>query len=318
MKKTLAIILTIAFFAVISITVLADSYPSKPIDYVVPFDPGGESDLTARLQQKYLEEILGVNVLIKNKPGGGGALGWAELVKEKPTGYSMTGCNLPHTIVQPLMRENTGYETEDVNPVFYFQSTPNILVVPKNSPFNSLEDIINFAKENPGAMTLGGSGSYSANHLGVLELEQVTGATITYIPFTGSGAAIPALLGNHVGGLMTYTTMGVNYKDDIKILAVASEERVPSLPDVPTFIELGYDIVEGAYRGVAVAPGTSAEQIKILEDALRKINQNPEFVQKMNEMGFKLEDYGQQASVELVAKRKEYYTQLLGELGLLK
>lgn len=307
-------LLVVVVFLIMSLAGVnaAAKFPNKPITYVIPFAVGGESDITARLQQKYLEEILGVKVLIINKPGGGGALGWAECAAGKPDGYTVTGCNLPHTIVQPMESKDIGYQTDSLNLVYYFQNTPNVLAVPKDSPYNTLADFIKAAKEKP--LNLGGSASNSANHLGVLQLNKVAKVKITYIPFSGTGTAVPALLGKHVAGLMTYTTVGVNYAKEIKVLAVATEKRWGAWPDVPTFKEQGFNVVEGAYRGVAVPPGTPPAVMKVLEDAFEKVNRNPEFVKKMEEMGFIMENYGVRASKKLVAEGKKHYSDLLTEL----
>ncbi|GAW91893.1 C4-dicarboxylate ABC transporter substrate-binding protein [Calderihabitans maritimus] len=293
-------------------------YPEKPINYIVAFNPGGESDITARAQQKPLEKILGVDIVISYKIGGGGAVGWQELVNSKPDGYTVAGFNLPHIILQPMVREDAGYKTEQITPIYIFEATPNILAVRKDSEFKTLEDFVKYAKENPGAITIGGSGSYSANHLGTLEFNQIAGIETTYIPFSGSGEAVPALLGGHVTALMTYTTMGIKHSDEMRVLAVAAEERVPALPDVPTFKELGYDYVEGAYRGMAGPPGLPEDIIKILAEANRKVNQNSAFREKLEGMGFKLVDLGPEESKKLIAEKTEYYRKILKELGLIK
>nr|WP_234981265.1 tripartite tricarboxylate transporter substrate binding protein [Desulfopila aestuarii] len=252
------------------------------------------------------------------KVGGGGSVGWSELVTSKPDGYTVAGFNLPHIVLQPLTRGNAGYKTEDLKPVYFFQSTPNILVVRNDSPFKTLKDLVDFAKENPGVVTAGGSGSSSANEMGVLLLNKAADIKMTYIPFTGSGAATPALLGGHVGSLMTYSTMAIQYKDKFRALAIMSEERMEVLPDVPTFKELGYDIVEGAYRGAAAPPATADETVKYLADAFEKVMKEPDVMQKMKENGFKSEFLGPDASAALIKQKVAEYTVLLGEMGLLK
>lgn len=293
-------------------------YPTRPINYILPFDAGGESDITARMQQQPLEDILDTSIVVQYKPGGGGALGWQELVTStEPDGYNIMGSNLPHIILQPLVRDDAGYETDELVPIYYFQATSNVLAVSKDSQFNTVDEFVEYAKANPGAITLSGSGSYSANHLGVLEFNKAAGIETTYIPETGSGGAVPQLLGGHVQGLMTYTTMGINHADDIKILAVASEERVPSLPDVPTFKELGYDYVEGAYRGISGPPGLPEEIIDILAKTFAEVNAQPEYKKQMEEMGFEILDYGPEESKELISERKAYYETILRDLELI-
>ncbi|MBN2514519.1 MAG: tripartite tricarboxylate transporter substrate binding protein [Deltaproteobacteria bacterium] len=292
-------------------------YPDKPVTYVICFNPGGESDITARIQQQPLEKILGVPVVMVYKKGGGGAVGWSELMRTKPDGYTIYGTNLPHTIVQPMTRGNAGYETEKINNVYMFEFTPDILAVKADSEIKTLDDFVKYAKENPG-ISVGGSGQPSANSLGCEAFGKVAGLKLTYISFTGSGAAVPALLGGHVKALMTYTSMAAQYPDKIRALAVAADKRAKALPDVPTFKELGYEFVEGAYRGVAVPPGTPKEIKQKLEQAFEKVNYDPVVVKKMEDLGFIMEYYGEGASKELVAKLSVYYRQLLKDLGLLK
>ncbi len=296
----------------------AAKYPDQPLTYIICFNPGGESDITARIQEAPLKKYFGQDVVVTYKIGGGGSVGWSELVQSKPDGYTIAGDNLPHIVLQPLTRGNAGYDTLQLKQVYMFESTPNILLVRQDSEFKTLKDLIDYAKAHPGVVTAGGSGSSSANELGTMMLNKAAGIKITYIPFSGSGAATPALLGGHVGALMSYSTMAVQYKDKFRPLAIMSEERMSVLPDVPTFKELGYDIVEGAYRGVAAPPGTPDDRVQYLADTFAKVMKDPEVVKKMDENGFKIEHMGPSEATEFVKKKIVEYKELLGEMGLLK
>ncbi len=296
----------------------ADEYPSKPLTYIICFNPGGESDITARIQEQPLQKHYKEGVVITYKKGGGGSVGWSELIKSKADGYTIAGDNLPHIILQPLTRGNAGYNTLDLKQIYLFESTPNILVVRKDSPFKSLKELIAYAKEKPGAMTVGGSGSSSANDLGTQMLNKAAGIKLTYIPFTGSGAAVPSLLGGHVGALMTYSTMAVRYSGDFRPLAIMSEERMSVLPDVPTFKELGFDLVEGAYRGVAAPPGTPDDIVKKIAGIFDSVMKEPGVIKKMDENGFKIEKMGPEASTAFVKKKMAEYKVLVEEMGLKK
>lgn len=295
----------------------AEDYPQRPIDYVLPFDAGGESDITARLQQEPLAEELGQQVNVSYKPGGGGALGWSELTRTAPDGYTIMGCNLPHIILQPLLREDAGYETEQLKKVYIFQSTPNALLVPADSDIQNLDDFIAAAEQNPGGISVGGSGDFTANHMGTLMLGDQAGVELTYTPFSGTGAAVPALLGGHVDALMSYTPQISQLGDQVRAIAVATEERMPGLDDVPTFAEQGYDIADGAYRGVCVPEDTPDEIVQTLADAFETVNEDPEVVQAFEEQAFVLENYGPEEAEELTQERTEVYTDLLNRLGML-
>lgn len=293
-------------------------FPTKRITYNICFNPGGESDITARFQEQSLKKVLGVDIAINYKIGGGGALCWAELVQTKPDGYTIAGHNLPHIALQPLEMGNAGYKTLDLKNIYMFESTPNLLLVRIDSPYKTLKDFVEYAKKTPGAVTVGGSGTSSANDLGTTMLNKAAGITLTYVPFGGTGSAIPALLGGHVTALMTYSTMGTQYGSKFRSLAIASEERMEVLSDVPTFKEQGYDIVEGAYRGVAAHPGTPDEVVKVLADAFDKVMKDPDVKKKMDQNGFKTEFMGPEASLALVKKKMVEYEVIMKQLGRIK
>jgi len=297
----------------------AADFPKKRITYNICFNPGGESDITARIQEKALKKNLGVDVSIQYKIGGGGALCWSELVQTAPDGYTIAGHNLPHIILQPMEMGDVGYKTQDIKQIYIFESTPNVLMVRKDSPFKTLKDFVDYAKKNPpGVVTVGGSATSSANDLGTTMLNKAAGIKLTYVPFSGTGSAVPALLGNHVTALMSYSPMVVQYRDKFRFLAIASEKRMDVIPDVPTFRELGYDIVEGAYRGVAAPPGTPDAFIKIIADAFDKTMRDPEVKKKMDQNGFKTEFMGPEASMALVKKKTVEYEAIMKEMRRLK
>jgi len=307
-----------AVLALVGAAAAGTGFPNKRITYNICFNPGGESDITARFQEGPLKKILGVDIAINYKIGGGGALCWADLVKTKPDGYTIAGHNLPHTALQPLEMGNAGYQTLDLKSIYYFESTPNLLLVRNDAPFKTLKDFVEYAKKNPGAVTVGGSGTSSANDLGTTMLNKAAGIQLTYVPFGGTGSAIPALLGGHVTALMSYSTMGIQYKGKFRALAIASEERMDVLSDVPTFKEQGFDVVEGAYRGVAAPPGTPDEIVKILADAFEKVHKDPEVKKKMDQNGFKTEFMGPAASLALVKKKMVEYEAIMKQLGRIK
>jgi len=318
-SRRFALAATMAFVLLFFCTpIMAADYPTKPLTYIVCFNPGGETDITARIQESALKKYYKEGVVITYKIGGGGSVGWAELVKTKPDGYTLAGDNLPHIILQPMLRGNAGYKTLDIKQVYMFESTPNILVVRSDSPYKTLKDFIAAAKAKPGTLTLGGSGSSTANDLGTIMLNKAAGIKTVYIPFTGSGPVVPALLGGHVTGLMTYSTMAVQQREKFRPLAIMSEERMSVLPDVPTFKELGYDLVEGAYRGVAAPPGTPDDIVEKAAAIYDKVMQDPDVIKKMDENGFKIERMGPKASTELVKKRMVLYKEMMLEMGLLK
>jgi tripartite-type tricarboxylate transporter receptor subunit TctC len=136
-------------------------YPSTPVTYIIPFNPGGQSDITAQYQKTDLEEALGNSVVIKHMPGAGAAVAWTSLVKTKADSYTISGNNIPHIIIRPLVRDNAGYQSEDLIPVYCSQTTPIGLAVLESSPYKSLDEFVAFAKANPEAITVGGRPAYA-------------------------------------------------------------------------------------------------------------------------------------------------------------
>ena len=296
-----------------------DNYPSQPVEYVIPFDPGGESDTTARLQQNCLEGALDTSVTVSNQPGGGGSVGWSNLVNNiESNGYTIMGHNLPHIILQPLTREDAGYETDQLQQVYIFESTPNALIVPEDSPYNTVEEFIGAAQEDPGSISLGGSGEFTSNHVATLQLAQQNDVELQYVPFTGTGSATSALQSGQVDALMSYNTAAPDLQEQgARVLAVAADERAKNLPDVPTFEEAGYELDEAAYRGVAVPPETPDNAVSTLADAFQECNNDPEVVQEMEDLGFTIENMGPEEAEQFTQERLEENRQLLQELGLI-
>jgi tripartite-type tricarboxylate transporter receptor subunit TctC len=292
-----------------------DVYPSKPVTYIIPFDPGGQSDVTAQYQKPGLEKALGTSVVIKYMPGAGGAVGWASLVKTKPDGYTICGNNIPHIIIQPLVRDNAGYQTEDLIPVYCFQTTPIGLAVLKSSPYKTLDEFVAFAKANPGTITVGGSGTHSGHHLALLLLEYLTGAKFTYIPSTGAAPSVANFLGGHTQALFANSDDLVGHREEIIVLAIGTEKPFPALPGVKTFKDQGVDMTAGIDRGVCVPPGTPDSIIRTLEEAFDSVCREPSFVAKMEELGFVMQYMKSAEYTRYIADKKKEMEDALRTLG---
>ncbi|WP_420408480.1 tripartite tricarboxylate transporter substrate binding protein [Hoeflea sp.] len=310
--KTLAIASAVAVGAATG----ALAFPDKPIEYIIPFGPGGESDISARFQQPFFKDKFGQDLVVSYKPGGGGAVGWAQLNSMNADGYTIMGINLPHIVIQPAQKD-VGYTTDDINAFYMFHYTPDAIVVTADSPYQTLEDLVEDAKANPGSVTMSGSGKATANHLAQIRFDKMAGITTTYVPFKGTGASTTANLGNQVKAQWGYTTVGAAQGDAVRLLAVAMEERHPLFPDVPTFKELGYDMVGGAYRGMAVPKDTPEDIVTALSDAFGEVNADEEFRKQMIDGGFALLDVGADEMDAFMEARKAEYIDAATEAGLL-
>lgn len=293
------------------------AFPDKPVDYIIPFGPGGESDISARLQQPFFKDKFDQELVVSYKPGGGGAVGWAELNTYADDGYKIMGINLPHVVIQPAQKD-VGYTTDGLVPVYWFHYTPDAIVVKADSEFQTLEDLVEFAKANPGKVVFSGSGKGSANHLAQVAFDNLAGIQTTYVAFKGTGASVTALLGGQVGAQWGYTTVGAAQGDQVRMLAVAMEERHPLFPDVPTFKELGYELVGGAYRGIAVPDSTPEDLRKQWSDMIAEINADPEFQKKMLDGGFAMMDVPYENMSEFMEARKSAYIEAAKSAGILE
>jgi tripartite-type tricarboxylate transporter receptor subunit TctC len=289
------------------------AFPTRQINYMICFDPGGQSDRVARLQQPHLDRVLKQKVIIDYKVGGGGALGWRELTRAKPDGYTVAGFNIPHIILQPLQQE-VGYKTEQIIPVVIFQRTPLALAVLKTSPIKTYQEFVDYAKKNTGKVTVGGSGTFSGYHMAALRLEKLAGIKLTYVPYTGSAPQMTSFLGGHIEAVFGASDDLTIHKDKLRVLAFAMDKRFPGFDDVPTFKELNVDLSEAVDRGVAVPPKTPDYIIKKLEAAWLEVAKLPEMQTEMKRQGFIPVAIGHEEGKAYVAKMTAIYKDLTAGL----
>lgn len=292
-------------------------YPERPITYVIPFVPAGESDIAARLQGKVATKITGKEFVVQNKPGAGGAVAWSQLNTLPADGYTVMGTNLPHILLQPLEAQPT-YKTEDIVNVFFFHFTPDALVVAADSPYKTFADFAAAAKANPGKLNVAGSATNSPAHMATARLDIQGGMKVTYIPLKGTGEIVTQLLGRHVDAAMTFTTLALANKEKTRVLAVGTPNRLAQFPNAPTFKELGYDWVDGAYRGIAVPKSTPEAVRKQVSDLFAKINKDPEHRKQMTDAGFEQIDITYDQIPEFLKKRAENSLPLARKLGMIK
>jgi tripartite-type tricarboxylate transporter receptor subunit TctC len=314
MNKPLLTALTLSIAA---FGAAAAGFPEKTVNYIIPFGPGGESDISARLQEPVFKQLTGQTLAIQYKPGAGGAAGWSQLNGMTPDGYTVMGTNLPHIVLQPLQKD-VGYQTDDLVTLYWFHYTPDALMVTADSPLKTLKDFVAAAKAAPGATTLSGSGTNSANHLAQQLFDKLAGIKTTYVPFGGTGPSNTALLGKQVTGSWGYSTVQMSLGAQVRCLGVAMEARHPALPDCPTFKEQGYDLVGGAYRGVAVPKSTPADVQAKMAAILAKINADPGFIQKMEAGGFAMLNVGPDKMGAFMADMKARYGALAKDMGIAK
>lgn len=295
----------------------AGAFPDKPIQYIVPFAPGGESDLTARLQAEVFAKKYKQQLVVVNKPGAGGGLVWGQLNGMPNDGYTIAGINLPHIVLQPL-EGNVQYKTADMTPVYFFQYTADIVIVGESSPFKTLQDLVNAARAQPGKVNLAGAGMFSGNHMALERLNKLAGIKTTYVPFNSTNDLLNPVIGGHVAGALTYLPVAIQQKGKLRMLAVATEKRHPAFPDVPTFKESGFDWVDGTIRGVAVPKSTPRDVQKKVSDLMYELNQDAAMRKKMADLGYDLIDITLEKMPAYMAERTRVSMEDARAAGLLK
>jgi tripartite-type tricarboxylate transporter receptor subunit TctC len=308
---TLFLVLCSLLIAACSSQSSTEKFPDKPIQMIVSYAPGAATDTQARIIAKYAQKYLGQEVVIVNKPGGGGQVGWNFFSSVEPDGYILSAYNLPHIITQPLVGD-TSYKLETFEPIVNWGKDPTVFAVTADSDISSLDDLIQKAKQAPDQITIGNAGKFVGQHMAILLLENSADIQLQDIPFKGASEAIASLLGKHTdvvsGNLSDMYRLG----DEVKMLAIASEERHPFAPDVPTFAELGYpDVVMSTDRGIAAVKGTPEEIIKKLEKSFLELLNDEEFLADMEKAGSDMLILDRESVLKEFKIRHELYSELL-------
>lgn len=300
----------------------ADDYPDRPISTMVSYGAGGATDFQARIVTMMAgnEDFLGQPIVIINKPGAGGRVGWNWFATEaEADGYTMGAYNIPHFIAQSI-EGGVKYSAESFEPIANWGADPAVVVVGKDSPYNTIEELVDFAKENPGKVTLSGAGLYVGHHIAALQIEKETGAKMAYIPTSGGGAAAmkAVIAGDVIAGVNNLSdAFRAREAGNVKILAVADLERNEQfLPDVPTFMEAGYNVDNSSvnFRGLMVPKGTDPAIIDMLAEKVPAMFASGRVKNQMDAGGSPLRIMTRDEVIAMWADRETYLTELLAGL----
>lgn len=286
MKLRMKYWLVAGFAAVASLSTAHAQYPERPVEVIVPFDPGGGADTSMRTFGKFSEQLVGQPVVVVNKPGAGGAIGWAEFVRATPNGYVLTLETPPFTVIPALTKPSaTGYTLDQFQHICIFAAVPDVLLVRDDSPFKTLKDLTDFAQANPKKIKAANTGTLGADYMTTLLIQDKAGVEFTQVPFTGGSQALQGTLAGTTDMMVAGAIFAMAQKGKMRTLAIAAAERDPTIPDVPTFRELGLDIVSERYRALAAPPGTAPEVISYWQDICKKVSENADYKKEMHEGG---------------------------------
>lgn len=287
MNRLIARTLGASFLALACVATMAQGFPTKPVKIVVPFAPGGNLDVTARLVAESMARTLRQPVVVENRAGAGGAIGSELVSKAAPDGYTLLAGTTATTIVTPMLLASPPYELRSFAAVGVMAVTPLVVEVSAASPHTDLKSFLAHARANPGKVTIGHSGNGTTNHIAILQIQDAAKVSFNVIPYKGSGPAIIDLLGGQIDSAVDQTSASLPHikGGKLRALAVTASTRVVDLPSVPTLNEQGLNL-EIVTPSVLLAPaGTPAEALLALNAALVKAVSEPAIAGRLAELG---------------------------------
>lgn len=249
---------------------LADTWPTKPVRFLVPFAPGGTSEIVARSVAAELTKQLSQSVYVENKPGGAGTVAMIEASKSAPDGHTIILGHVGTLAVNPYMMPNHPYDVnKEFIPVTLLAKVPNVFVIHPDVPAKNLKEFIAYAKKNPGKLDYGSAGNASAGHLAMEYLKLVAGISLTHIPYRGTGPQLADLLaGRTHASSAGLPALGAHIRaGKLRAIAVGTLQRIPALPDVPTVVETGFkDFETSQWYGILAPAGTPVDVVKKIQE----------------------------------------------------
>ncbi len=323
-EETMKKLLILAVILMLAFPVLAngtqeesiDAYPSRNVRVIIPWSVGGMTDVLTRPVASHLEKQFGVPFVVENKPGGGGVVGSLEIEESANDGY-VIGTTSMSTVsakyVSPVYPD-----IHNVELISQVITIPATVTVNADSPFMTLQDLLDYAKANPGKLKNSNSGSGASAHIYASYFEAMAGIKVNHIPYPAYAEAVTALLGGHVDmtniplpDLSAHVDSGA-----LRLLAIASAERHPSYPDVPTLKELGIDVVMGNYSGFVAPKGTDPEKVRILDEAIGKAMQDETIRKFLIDAGYQPVYLNRNEFKTVIADAEKQLEFLVNELGV--
>jgi len=320
--RKLTLFLALAVIAMLAVGGLcfgADQYPSKPIQVIVPFSPGGSTDLLARTVEKLWPKYSSQPMVIINKPGSGGVMGEEYVVRSKPDGYTVYfGQGSGHDLVMPHLQKMPFDPLKDITPVARISIHSIVVCVSAKSDFKTLKDVVDWAKKG-NKVTAAVSTAAGSVDLVMRSISKRTGVPITTVPFSGGAEAVTALAGGHlvIGGGHPSEVLPHIKAGRFRPVGVALDQRDSTLPDVPTLKEQGIDVSTwGSVKGVGVPNGTPPEVIEYLASTLKKVCEDADFKATMAQIGQPINYLGPKDWAAFMQKASKDYGDLIKELGI--
>lgn len=264
----------------------AQDYPARQIDIIVPFGAGGGGDTSQRTFNKHAEPIVGQPLVVTNRPGAGGVIGWAEALQAAPDGYTLMAVTSPQNVLPVILSPaETGYTNDQFTYLCVYAAIPDVILVPEESEFQTLADLVEHAKENPGSVTVANTGTLGADYMVTVMVEDAAGIEMTKVPFNSGAEGNQATLSGTTDAQVASALHAVSQQGTMRTLGIASAERNAMVPDVPTFREQGYDVISERYRIIAGPPGLPEDIVDYWGEVCEQVTQDEEFIADMTNVG---------------------------------
>jgi tripartite-type tricarboxylate transporter receptor subunit TctC len=309
--KLLVLLLAVLAFPAAS----QDRYPSKPLRLIVPFAPGGSTDIFARLIAERVQGPLGQPVVVENRAGAAGNIGAEAVARSAPDGYTLLMATTGVMAINNALYRNMTYDAaKDLEPVIFVASITNVLIVPPDFPAKSVAELIALAKKEPGKLSFASSGAGSSTHMSAELFKSMSGTDILHVPYKGSGQALPDLMSGRVSMMFENAPGAVSHikAGKVRALAVTGLKRSPALPALPTVAESGVPGYESlSWSGIAVPAGTPRDLIERLNRDINAVLAAPEMRQKLADQGAEAIGGAPQVFVEHVRTEREKWSRLI-------
>ncbi|MBP8148937.1 MAG: tripartite tricarboxylate transporter substrate binding protein [Limnohabitans sp.] len=288
-RQLIQVALSVAL-ACTGLSAVAQTYPSKPITMVVPFPPGGVADTVGRPVAEAMSRYLKQSIVVENKGGAGGGIGMAQVAKSRPDGYTLL-MSLSSLVVLPeadkILQRAPLFQVNQLKPIARFTADPTVLVVRGDSPWKTYAEFMAYAKANPGRISFGSSGNYGTMHVPMEQLKAATSSFMLHVPYTGAGPAVLSLLSGQIEALSTGPASVKQHIASGRLRALAhwGDGRLASMPEVPSFKELGVPIQYSQWSGMFVPADTPAAVVESLRQAAKFAAQDPRAVAALTSAG---------------------------------
>jgi tripartite-type tricarboxylate transporter receptor subunit TctC len=314
LKISLAVLLLFSFL--VSSHAQAQNFPDKPIEFIVLFAAGGSTDISVRTICEIASKELGQPFVVLNKPGGGGSIAIGSLAKATPDGYTVGSLSSGAMEIQPHLIKVPYDPIKDLVPIMQYGEYPQGLAVKADAPFNTFKDLVEFARQNPGKVTYGTTGVGGTQHIMMERIAAAAGIKWSHVPFKGGTPAITALLGDHITATTVAEFVPQVKSGTAKILAVFGTKRLSDFPNVPTLLEMGYNIYMVNYLAIGAPAGTPKDRLDKLSKAFKNAMSHPVFVEMMKKWSIEVIYKPGDETARIIQEGYKVHGEIIKALGL--